>query len=88
MTTKDHQRAQEHKNLESLRLFQNEEVQKKEEVMDDFIFFLAYDCETELTKEQTSDLQNLINLFLGYDIDRVKQAELTLLERWNKSVLG
>lgn len=88
MATKDYEWAQEHKNMESLRLFQNEEVQNKEQVMDDFMFFLTYDCEIELTKEQTNDLQNLINLFLGYDIDRVKQAELTLLERWNKSVRG
>lgn len=88
MPTKDHERAQEHKNMESLRLFQNEEVQNRETVMDDFLFFLDYDCEQEINKEDRNDLQNLISLFLGYDIDRVKQAELTLLERWNKSVLG
>ena len=88
MPTKDYERAQEKKNLESLRLFQNEDIQNKERVMDEFIFFLKYDYENDIPEENMKDLQNLINLFLGYDIDRVKQAELTLLEKWNKSVRG
>ena len=88
MPTKDHDRAEEKKNLESLRRFRNEDTQNKEDVLSSFMFWLEYDYEKDVPKEKMEELQNLISLFLGYDMEKVKQGELALLKKWNKSVRG
>ena len=64
-------------------LFRNPETEQKENALDDFMFWLEHDCELEVSKEDMNDLQNLINLYVGYDIDKVKQGELEMLEKWN-----
>ena len=86
MPTKDHKRAQEKINLENLQAYRKDETHTREEVLSDFIFWLEYDYEEEIDKEHIKDLQSLIDKFIGYDIEKVKMAELTLLDKWKKSV--
>lgn len=67
-------------------IFRDPETQAKETVMDDFLDFVQ--DEFEMSTEEMSDLQALVNAFVGYDIDKATRGEKALLERWNKSVLG
>lgn len=69
-------------------VYRKPETEEKENALDDFLFWLDHDSEEELGKNSRDDLQSLINNYVGYDIDKVKQGELLMLERWNKSVLG
>ena len=66
--------------------FRSPETEAKETAMDDFMFWLQHDCELEVSKEHMDDLQNLINLYVGYDIDKVKAGELEMLQAWKDAV--
>ena len=69
-----------------LAVFRDPATIQKEELMDEFLSHV--ESEFEMSQEEMSDLQALVNDFLGYDIKRAEQGELELLDRWNKSVTG
>lgn len=67
-------------------IYRKDDTITKESIFEEFMYFLKYDSEDELTPEQTEDLQELINKFLAYDIEKVKRGELEMLTKWNKAV--
>jgi uncharacterized protein YwqG len=67
-----------------LALFQSDEVQAKEEILDEFLDFVQ--DEFEISQEDMSDLQALVNAFVGYDIKKVEQAEKEKLQAWKTAV--
>lgn len=71
---------------EAVAAFRNPATIQKEEMFEEFMAHV--EDKFEMSKEDLSDLQALINDFLGYDIKRAEQGERELLERWNQSVKG
>ena len=88
MPTKDYYDRNKQINREQVQIFRSPETEAKESAMDDFMFWLEHDCELEVSKEDLNDLQNLINLYVGYDIDKVKQGELEMLQTWKDATNG
>ena len=67
-----------------IQAYRNPETIQKEEIMDSFMEFIA--DEFELSQDELSDIQALVNEFVGYDIKKAEQGEQKLLARWIESV--
>lgn len=62
--------------------FRNPETQEKENAMDDFLYFVDYECELDTSKEIRDYIQDLVNRYVGYNIEKVKAGEQEMLFRW------
>lgn len=71
--------------IEQVKIYRNPETQTKEDAMDDFLFYVDRDCELDIPTEIRDYLQDLVNRYLAYDIEKVKQGELELLAKWTAS---
>lgn len=67
-------------------IYRKDETLTKESVLEDFMYFIERESEYETTSSELEKLQNMINEFFGYDIDKVKAGELEMLEKWNNAV--
>lgn len=70
------------KQREAVAIYRKPEQEVKEDVMNDFLSYLKYDHDEELTQDQLANLTTLINAFLGVDMEKVKQGEKEMLQRW------
>lgn len=80
------QSLQDRKNSDAyhLAIFQSPETIAKEEMMEEFLSFV--EDEFDMSQDEMSDLQALVNEFVGYDIKKVEQAEKEKLTLWKTSV--
>ena len=67
--------------------------ESKLEAIQDFLFWLEYDYVGENTTEKQDKtnfkkVEKLVNLYLGYDKEKIKQGEKLLLAKWKLSVNG
>lgn len=68
--------------------YRNPETIAKEETLDDFLFWLRYDCEEELPEAAIEDIKALFDKYLEYDKAKVEAGEAELLDQWTKAVGG
>lgn len=64
----------------------NPETTRREDVMEDFMLFV--DNEFEMTKKEKSNLQELVNAFIGYDSKKAELGEREMLASWIQNVKG
>ena len=61
--------------------------QDVEQVLQDFIFYLQYDCD-DIPESTIKSIQSLIDSFLGFaPMDQIKQYELGMLAHWKQSAI-
>ena len=65
----------------------------KLEAIQDFLSWLEYEYAGENTtekqdKDNFKKVEKLVNLYLGYDKEKIKQGEKLLLAKWKLSVNG
>ena len=68
------------------KTFRNPETITREKIMDDFMLFVEDGF--EMSQEEMSDPQALVNEFIGYDSEKSKKVEKEMLKRWVQSVKG
>lgn len=52
--------------------------------LESFLFWLEYDCEEDVSKEDMKKIKDLVNQYLGLDMDKIKAGENELLAQWIK----
>ena len=65
--------------------YRNPETIAKEETLDDFLYWLAYDSKDEIGNEAMKNLKALFDKYLELDENKVQAGEKELLDQWIKA---
>ena len=68
--------------------YRNPETIAKEETLDDFLLWLQYDSEDELSEEAMRNIKALFDKYLELDEKKVQAGEKELLDQWIKACGG
>ena len=58
--------------------------EKQVETLEDFLFWLEYDCE-DFPESELNKVKALVNEYLGRDMNKIKTGESELLAQWIKA---